>query len=226
MTRFGLAFGILLAAAGGCGTAYVPFGPGGEQPPEGRAAAAPDCVRVPEVALGFSQMGGGRGYFWLGYTASDVGQQDLNGVGRGDGFTFGAGFKLSEASHTYVELAMEKSLKHDVDPSITLESDAFHERSLIGFRTATAARARLQNQPTPYVTYGMGYNNVRVDYAAGSHYMNAVGYYIGLGVEFPSEGQGSFSFDSKFHMWKDEYYYGEVKDFASLAFSLLWMRIF
>ena len=253
MTRFGLVFGALVAVAG-CGWlggtmgGNAPFAPEGEPlPGAGRlvawqavreqADAAPDCARIPEAALGFTRMGGGRGYFWLGYTTADVGQEDLNKVGRGEGFTLGGGFKLSEAAHTFLEFAYERSLKHRVDPQITTESKAIHERSLAGFRTTTAPRARMQNQPRPYISYGIGYNFVNVKYDAGTgtvgFFMNGSGYYVGFGCEFPSEGLSSFSFDAKFHTWIDEYppeqplaLFGDEATFGSLSFALLWMNRF
>ena len=234
MTRFGLALGIVLAA-GGCGLiGRLPPPNSVPSAPEAAAvvhdaaetAAAPECVRVSEATLGFSRMGGNRGYFWVGYTAAGVGQGDLEEVGGGDGFTFGAGFKLSDASHTFLEFALEKTLKHSVDPEITPDSQGIHERTLVGLRTTTAARARLQNQPRPYVSYGMAYNNVCVRYGtpATSYIMNGVGCYLGLGCEFPSEGQASFSFDAKAHTWNDDH--GNEGTYGALTYALLWFRRF
>ncbi len=264
MTRFGLAFGILLGAVG-CGPVGGMFGGGtteasapfglrgfsggshgeGEAPAgwplrfagrtgaveTGRgdnrtelADAAPDCVRVPGAALGFSRSGGGRGYVWIGYTVADVGQDGFKKFGRGDGFTFGGGFKLGESAHTFFEFAWERSLKHGVDPAITTTSKAFHERQLAGFRTTTAPRARLQNQPRPYVSYGVGYNMMVVKYGGVSYFANGVGPYFGLGCEFPSEGRSSFSFDTKFLFWKEAQ--GVEGEGNVLAFSLLWLNRF
>ena len=248
MTRFGPAFAILLAAVG-CGPALVstdrgPLGSPREAMSHAAsvrdglesASALPDCARVAEATLGFSRIGGGRGYFWVGYTASDVGQQELNTIGSGDGFSFGTGFKLSDAGHTFVEFAYERSLKHSFHPNDVVFSDTdtvaeqgIHERTLIGLRTATAARAREETQPRPYISYGIGYNNVSVNYqdlggAAQSYFVNGLGLYVGLGCEFPSEGRGSFGFDAKFHTWED------TKEtpgtYGSLAYSLLWINRF
>ena len=190
---------------------------------------APDCVRIPEASVGFSRMSRGRGYFWIGYTAVDVGVQDLSGFGGGDGFTFGTGFRLSESSRTYIELILEKSLKHEMDPSITPDAKGYHERTLFGLRTATAPRARMQNQPRPYVSYGVGYNTANVTYESGAgpvgYRMSAQGYYLGLGVELPSEGRGSLGFDMKFHTWNREPDPNQG-EYASVAFALLWMNRF
>jgi hypothetical protein len=225
MTRFALAFGILLGVAG-CGPVGSMYGGGmtAEAPATADrlrgTSAAPDCVRVPGAALGLSRTGGGRGYVWVGYTVADIGQDGLNKFGRGDGFSFGGGFKLGEAGHTFFEFAWERSLKHDVDPAITTTAKAFHERMLVGLRTTTTPRARLQNQPRPYVSYGLGSNTMRVNYSGGSYFPNGVGTYFGLGCEFPSEGRGSFSFDTKFHFWED------ADPNSTLAFSLLWINRF
>ncbi len=229
MTRLALAFGILLGVAG-CGPVGSMYGGGmtAEAPATAgelrSTSTAPDCVRVPGAALGLSRTGGGRGYVWVGYTVADIGLDGLSNFGRGDGFSFGGGFKLGEAAHTFFEFAWERSLKHDVDPAITSASKAFHERQLVGLRTTTTPRARLQNQPRPYVSYGFGYNLMRVNYDTGtaitSYLANGNGPYFGFGCEFPSEGRGSFSFDTKLHFWED------VDPNSTLAFSLLWMNRF
>lgn len=217
MTRIGLTFGILLGVAG-CGPVGSMYGGGTEG---GMIAeltdAAPDCVRVPGAVLGLSRTGGGRGYVWVGYTVADIGQDSLSKFGRGDGFSFGGGFKLGEAAHTFFEFAWEKSLKHEVDPAITTTTNAIHERQLFGLRTTTTPRARLQNQPRPYVSYGLGYNIMKVQGGGAG----GVGTYFGFGCEFPSEGRGSFSFDTKFHSWEDD-----KETWSTLAFSLLWMNRF
>ncbi len=265
MIRFGPAFVILLAVAG-CGPAFVatPLGTSrssGRKGPEAEpqaephatgdlaraeADAAPDFVRIPEATLGFSRMGAGRGYFWVGYTAADIGQEDMNRVGAGDGFSLGTGFRLTDAGHTYVEFAWEKSLKHAMDPAVVVTSDATiaergtHERSLLGLRTSTAARAREPNQPRPYVSYGIGYNHMVVRLDADptpavfntSYIMNGIGYYFGLGCEFPFEGRGGLSVDAKFHTWVDANppaplsYTVDEATFGSVAFSLFWMNRF
>jgi hypothetical protein len=227
-------------AAAGCGqVASLPSIPDGRTFERGTSeeaatelvSAAPDCVAATQALCGIiPRSTRGIGYFWIGYCGSATGLGDLRMGGSGDGFTFGAGFKVGETLRSFVEISYEKSLKHDAPQILTGESVrgmAFHERALIGGRTAAAPRARLEKQPRAYMSYGIGYNNFEVDFQGISPYFaNGIGYYLGLGVEFPFAERTSLSFDSKYHMWNGEDSNEEEGRFSTATFSVMWIARF
>jgi len=171
----------------------------------------------------------GIGYVWLGYCGMDVPTGELSEVGSGDGFTFGAGFRVGDSARSFVEIASEKTLKHDMPATLAdlTPPSGYHERNMIGGRTSIAALARLARQPRPYFSYGLAYENFQVNYASAPTYRaNALGYYMGLGVEFPFAERSSLSFDAKYHFWEDKDTTGEEGMFGSVAFSILWLNRF
>lgn len=219
---------VALATAGclAAGQSRVPYGPE-------ETELASSLVLGTEVSRALTAFApprsSGIGYVWLGYCGTDVPVGELNEFGSGDGFSFGAGFRVGDSARAFVELAWEKTLKHASPATLSdpTPPSGLHERTMIGGRTAAAALARLAHQPKPYMTYGLAYENFRVNYATTTDYRaNALGYYLGLGVEFPFAEGTSLNFDAKYHLWTGEDNTGEEGMFGSIAFSILWLSRF
>jgi hypothetical protein len=196
-------------------------GPGPSRADGGRVAAdLPAASSAPGQVFGELAAAGtakaGLGYVWVGYNGATVGSRDFADVSSGDGFTFGAGFRVGATARTWMEVAWEKSLKHDVPPHLynpvpdpaDRTRSGYYERWTFGARSAAAPRARLAGtQPNAYLSYGICYNNLQVNMQTGDPWhQNGSGFYVGLGVEHPLKGRSSFSFDVRHHIFDDYNY--------------------
>ena len=234
MTRSAWALGLLLVATG-CGTvAFLPEPPGGSTTDAVALAAAvvaaPDCVGLPQLEV-TTRKASGIGYIWVGYNGAAVGSRDLAALGSGDGYTFGAGFKVGDSRRSFVEIAYEKTFKHLAPPTVVEDLSGYYERMLFGGRTSAAPQARMEHQPRAYVTYGLAQNNLVIKNAPAAPdrwAMHNVGYYLGLGVEFPFADTNGLGFDVKYHMFTDEDPQDPTVEFENhvAVFSVLWTSRF
>ncbi len=240
MSRSFFALGVLVAAAG-CGvTALVPSVPSGtpadvildirQAAPAASVADAPEVATVTRSIAAAGRRNRVAGYYWVGYTPVDFGVGDLRDLGSGDGFTFGLGLTFSEAGRSFLEVAFEKTINHSIGQFLVLPTPALHtghhERTLFGARTTATAVARMEKQPRPYLSYGVSNNKYRVDDTDGGYEATGLGYYVGLGVEYPFAKKTSFSFDTRYHSWSALDTNLVNGRFASLAMSLLWVGRF
>ncbi len=197
--------------------------------------AVPLELPVPMAGL-FTRTGRGVGYYWIGYTAANVGAGELRDAGAGDGFSFGLGLKFSESSRAFFEVAFEKSVNHSYPtPTNPPANPVFfqtgsHERLLIGGRSIATPRVRMtQKHPRPYLSYGLSTSSFRVERVAaagGDYTTGALGLYAGLGTELPFGESASFSFDIKYHVWNDTDSTGTEGMFATVAFAILGLARF
>jgi len=216
-------------------------------PREGDVLGAPSGVEVPaqQMASLLPPKAFGLGYFWIGYAATDTGVGALRDIGSGDGFSFGAGFKVSETSRSFLEVTVEKTLKHGVPDYILANAagnppgfavsgftpaSGYHDRLMFGGRSSAAARARLEHQPRAYGSYGIAYNAFKCtsQTTAGlvEYNVNGIGFYLGFGVEFPFAKKTSMSFDVKYHNFEGTDTQGVTDDFGSVVFGVLYLSRF
>jgi hypothetical protein len=226
-----------LALAAGCGSAVtsgwtlpetgtgVGGGPSASAHPAEIGEAA-SLVAEPAAVMAISARG--IGYFAVGYDVAAVGSHGLDLAGSGSGFSLGAGFKFGESPRHFLEVSTARTLMHDVPTQLTggARTTGYYQRWLFGARSAATPQARMENQPRAYLTYGLSSNTFRVKYSAGSEYLaNGVGFYLGLGAEFPTSKKASVAFDTKYMYWED----GDAPnpgEFAELVYSLVWMSRF
>jgi len=231
MSRLCLALGVLVAA-GGCGvTALAPSIPS-DTVLDRRVTGAPDLTTVTSSVAAAGRRNRIAGYYWVGYTPADFGTGDLRDLGSGSGFSYGIGLTFNDAARAFLEIAFEKTVDHTYGPNIAAggatQPTGHHERALLGGRTTAAAMARLQRQPRPYATYGVSNNLYKVDSIDPTKFYDAtgLGFYFGLGVEFPFSQKMSMNFDTRYHTWSATDTNGLDGQFSSLAMSLLWVGRF
>lgn len=173
---------------------------------------------------------GGLAYMWVGYNGSAAGIGDLREMGSGDGFSLGVGFQIGKTARSSVELGYEKTLKHDATVALTGfvgPSTGAYERTVIGGKSAALPRARRENQPRVYVGYGLAQNSFVAKTTGGQQYsVSGLGYYLGLGVEFPSGERAAFTFDTKYHFWNATDSRDIAGNYAALVYSVLWLNSF
>lgn len=187
-----------------------------------------------EALLGqvFRPSRGGLAYMWVGYNGSAAGIGDLREMGSGDGFSLGVGFQIGKTARSSVELGYEKTLKHDATYSLTGlgpvggSITGAYERKIVGGKSAALPRARRENQPRVYVGYGLVQNSFVAKTALGQYSIDGLGYYLGLGVEFPSGERSAFTFDTKYHFWSATDSRGTAGNYGALVYSVLWLNSF